>query len=107
MCYRKKTYREMLKEPRPEDVRRDFRKDTPFLLIFLARRIVVFLSRTLAATDTRVTRVTCNRKKGAKVTTCRLGKYSKFIAKKFRIFFLFTFFCKIISILNKYRKYIF
>lgn len=29
------TYREMLKEPRPEDVRRDFRKDTSFLLVLL------------------------------------------------------------------------
>lgn len=76
------TYREMLKEPRPEDVRRDFGKDTPFLLVFLARRIVVFLSRTLPATDTRVTRVTCNSKKRAKVTTCRLGNQSEFTAKK-------------------------
>lgn len=50
--------REMLKEPRPEDVRRNLRKDTPLLLVLLARRVVVFLASTLAATDTRVTRVT-------------------------------------------------
>lgn len=67
------TYREMLKEPRPEDVRRNLRKDTPLLLVLLARRVVVFLASTLAATDTRVTRVTCNSKKRAKVITCRLG----------------------------------
>lgn len=66
------TYREMLKEPRPEDVRRNLRKDTPFLLVFLSCRIVIFLACTLAATDTRVTRVTCNSKKRAKVITCRL-----------------------------------
>lgn len=67
------TYREMLKEPRPEDVRRYLREDTSFLLVFLSRRIIVFLSRALATADTRVTRVTCNSKKRAKVITCRLG----------------------------------
>lgn len=82
LCEEEGTHREMLKEPRPEDVRRDFRKDTPFLLVFLARRIVVFLARTFAATDTRVTRVTCNSKKRAKVTTCRLGNQSEFTAKR-------------------------
>lgn len=69
----KGTYREMLKEPRPEDVRRYLREDTSLLLVFLSRRIVVFLSRALATADTRVTRVTCNSKKRAKVITCRLG----------------------------------
>jgi len=67
------TYREMLKEPRPEDVRRNLGEDTPLLLVLLARRIVVFLARALATTDTRVTRVTCNNKRTAKVITCRLG----------------------------------
>lgn len=68
--------REMLKEPRPEDVRRNFRKDTPFLLVFLARRIVVFLARTLAATDTRVTRVTGTAEEdgGIKDTTTRVAR---------------------------------
>lgn len=50
----------MLKQPRPEDVGRDLGKDTPFLLVLLTRRIVVFLAGALAAADTRVTRVTCN-----------------------------------------------
>jgi len=63
----------MLKEPRPEDVRRNLGEDTPLLLVLLARRIVVFLARALATTDTRVTRVTCNNKRTAKVITCRLG----------------------------------
>lgn len=51
----------MLKQPRPEDVGRHFGKDTPLLLILLTRRIVVFLSGTLAAANTRVTRITCDR----------------------------------------------
>lgn len=55
------TYRKMLKQPRPEDVGRHFGKDTPLLLILLTRRIVVFLSGTLAAANTRVTRITCDR----------------------------------------------
>lgn len=50
----------MLKQPRPEDVGRHFGKDTPLLLILLTRRIVVFLSGTLAAANTRVTRITCD-----------------------------------------------
>lgn len=74
------TYRKMLKEPRPEDVRRNLRKDTPLLLVLLARRVVVFLARALATTDTRVTRVTCNSKKRAKVITCRLGNRYEFTA---------------------------
>lgn len=53
------TYREVLKQPRPEDVGRHFGEDTPLLLILLTRRVVVFLAGTLAASDTRVTRVTC------------------------------------------------
>lgn len=84
------TYREMLKEPRPEDVRRDLRKDTPLLLVLLARRIVVFLASALATTDTRVTRVTCNSKERAKVITCRLGNrcttlYDNFPETRFSI----------------------
>lgn len=67
------TYREMLKEPRPEDVRRDLRKNTSLLLVLLARRVIVFLARSLATTDTRVTRVTYNSIKRAKVITCRLS----------------------------------
>lgn len=50
----------MLKQPRPEDVGCHFGKDTPLLLILLTRRIVVFLSGTLAAANTRVTRITCD-----------------------------------------------
>lgn len=77
LVFRRIWMREMLKEPRPEDVRRNFRKDTPFLLVFLARRIVVFLSRPLAATDTRVTRVTCGTAEedgGIKDTTTRVAR---------------------------------
>lgn len=57
------TYREVLKQPRPEDIGRDFGEDAPLLLVLLTRRIVVFLTGALAAADTRVTRVTCNQTK--------------------------------------------
>lgn len=93
------TYREMLKEPRPEDVRRNLRKDTPLLLVLLARRVVVFLARALATTDTRVTRVTCNSKKRAKVITCRLGNQYVFMLTP--EIFLFTYFTQL-----KEEKYI-
>lgn len=68
--------RKMLKEPRPEDVRRNLRKNTPFLLVFLSCRIVVLLTRALAATDTRVTRVTgtAEEDRGVKDTTTRVGR---------------------------------
>lgn len=79
------TYREMLKQPRPEDVGRNFGKDTTFLLVLLTRRIVVFLARPLAATDTRVTRVTCNRNEEGKVITRRLGNHGKVIRQFPRI----------------------
>lgn len=62
----------MLEQPRPEDVCRDLGKDAPLLLVLLTRRIVVFFASALAATDARVTRVTCNSKKKAKVITRRL-----------------------------------
>lgn len=87
------TYREMLKEPRPEDVRRNLRKDTPLLLVLLARRVIVFLARTLTTTDTRVTRVTCNSKKRAKVITCRLGNQYEFmvISERFLLIYFTQF----------------
>lgn len=66
------THREMLEQPRPEDVCRDLGEDASLLLVLLARRIVVLLARPLAATDARVTRVTCNSRKKAKVITRRL-----------------------------------
>lgn len=55
--YLLKTYREVLEEPRPEDVRRDFWKNTPLLLVLLARGVVVLLPRAFATADTRVTRI--------------------------------------------------
>lgn len=55
----KATYREVLKQPRPEDIGRHFGEDTSLLLVLLTRRVVVFLAGALAAADTRVTRVTC------------------------------------------------
>lgn len=61
--YMQNTYREVLKQPRPEDIGRDFGEDAPLLLVLLTRRIVVFLTGALAAADTRVTRVTCNQTK--------------------------------------------
>lgn len=72
------TYREVLKQPSPEDVRRDLREDTPLLLVFLTRRVVVLLAGTLATSDTRVTRVTCNNKRDN--TTLELSErlYKKF-----------------------------
>lgn len=67
MLYDEKgTHREMLEQPRPEDVGRDLGEDSSLLLVLLARRIVVFLARALATTDTRVTRVTCNNKERAR-----------------------------------------
>lgn len=59
-CGNVNTYREVLKQPRPEDVGRHFGEDTPLLLILLTRRVVVFLAGALATADTRVTRVTCD-----------------------------------------------
>lgn len=56
----KATYREVLKQPRPEDIGRHFGEDASLLLVLLTRRVVVFLAGALAAADTRVTRVTCN-----------------------------------------------
>lgn len=50
--------REVLKQPRPENVGRDFRKDSSLLLVLLTRRIVVFLARALATADARIARVT-------------------------------------------------
>lgn len=61
--YMQNTYREVLKQPRPEDICRHFGEDAPLLLVLLTRRIVVFLTGALAAADTRVTRVTCNQTK--------------------------------------------
>lgn len=54
------TYREVLKQPRPEDIGRHFGEDASLLLVLLTRRVVVFLAGALAAADTRVTRVTCS-----------------------------------------------
>lgn len=54
------TYREVLKQPRPEDIGRHFGEDASLLLILLTRRVVVFLAGALATADTRVTRVTCD-----------------------------------------------
>lgn len=60
------THREMLEQPRPEDVGRDLGEDSSLLLVLLARRIIVLLASALATTDTRVTRVTCNNKERAR-----------------------------------------
>lgn len=53
-----RTHREMLEEPRSEDVGRHLGEDASFLLILLAC-IVVFLACALAAAYTRITRITC------------------------------------------------
>lgn len=58
LVFRRVRMREVLKQPRPEDVGRDLGEDAPLLLVLLTRRIVVFLAGALAAADTRVTRVT-------------------------------------------------
>lgn len=72
------TYREVLKQPSPEDVRRDLREDTPLLLVFLTRRVVVLLAGTLATSDTRVTRVTCNNKRDNRTLELSDRLYKKF-----------------------------
>lgn len=54
------TYREVLEEPRPEDVRRHLRENSSLFLILLTRRIVVLFTGSFPATDTRVTRITWN-----------------------------------------------
>lgn len=58
LVFRRVRMREVLKQPRPEDIGRDFGEDAPLLLVLLTRRIVVFLTGALAAADTRVTRIT-------------------------------------------------
>lgn len=75
------TYRQVLKQPRPEDVGRDLGKDAPLLLVLLARRVVVLLAGALAAADTRVTRVTCeqtNKKSSSSLLSIYQNEISAF-----------------------------
>jgi len=99
------TYRKMLKEPRPEDVRRNFRKDTSFLLVFLSWRIVIFLARALAATNARVTRVTCNKKRTKIITCCLINVnlnplFHIYVVEKQVYFHIFHVFLKSFYIMN-------
>lgn len=52
----------MLKQPGPQDVCRNFRKNAPFLLILFAIGVVVLFSGAVPAADAGVTRLTCNTK---------------------------------------------
>lgn len=54
------TYRQVLEQPRSEDVGGHLWEDTAFLLVLLAIGIVVLLPGTLAAAYASVARVTCN-----------------------------------------------
>lgn len=58
-------YRQMLKKPRSQYIRRYLRKYASFLLILLAVGVVILLARAVPAADARVARITCKQKKTA------------------------------------------
>ena len=51
----------MLEQPRPQNVGGHFGENAAFLLILFAVRVFVIFTCTVAAADTGITGVTCNR----------------------------------------------
>lgn len=52
----------MLKQPGPQDVRRNLRENPSFLLIFFTVGVVVLLTGAIPAANAGITRLTCNTK---------------------------------------------